>query len=242
MEPALEGQGAKPCGRSCLPWSSLLAAGAWSLQVCGGPAGLQVTGTGLSHTGDSGAQGAAQRAWGQRGVPRLAQGLGSPPLGPALPWALFGRVPQGGAQPVCTCRIAGWAEAALCWVGRHPGWAHLLTLGRAGWGSGDGELRQHLACRPLPCGQGEDCSMHAARLLTRLTGECETLARRPDRVLTQGHGKAGACRPGDRAQRGAQRMGGQPWPVGGRVREPREGPHLPEPREAADGPPQSRVS
>ena len=212
------------------------------MQVCGGPAGLQVTGTGLSHTGDSGAQGAAQRAWGQRGVPRLAQGLGSPPLGPALPWALFGWVPQGGAQPVCTCRIAGWAEAALCWVGRHHGWAHLLTLGRAGWGSGDGELRQHLACRPQPCGQGADCSMHAARLLTRLTGECETLARRPDRVLTQGHGKAGACRPGDRAQRGAQRMGGQPWPVGGRVREPREGPHLPEPREAADGPPQSRVS
>ena len=189
------------------------------MQVCGGPAGLQVTGTGLSHTGDSGAQGASRRAWGQRGGPRLAQGLGSPPLGPALPWALLGRVPQGGAQPVCTCRLAGWAEAALCWdghswVGRHPGWAHLLTLGRAGWGSGDGELRQHLACRPQPCGQGADRSMHAARLLTRLTGECETPARRPDRVLTQGHRKAGACRPGGRAQRGAQRTEDNPGPWG----------------------------
>lgn len=199
-----------------------------------------------AHTGDSGARGAARRAWGQRGGPRLAQGLGSRPLGPALPRALLSRVPQGGAQPMCTCRLAGWAEAVPCWdghswVGRHPGWAHLLALGRAGWGSGDGE-RQHLACRPQTRGQGADRSMHAARLLTPLTGECETPARRPDGALTQGHRKAGAGRPGGGAQRGAQRTGGQPWPAEGRVREPQEGPHLPEPREAADGPPQSRAS
>lgn len=100
------GRGAKLRGRSCLPRFSLLAAGARSLQVCGGPAGLQVTGTRFPRT--RGLQSLWRCSEGmeveRRPEPGPASGASE---GPAR------RGPQGGAQPVCTCRLDGWSE------GRH---------------------------------------------------------------------------------------------------------------------------
>ena len=94
-------RGAKLGGRSCLPWFSLLAAGTQSLQVCGGSAGLQVTGTRIARTRGF------QSPW------RCPEGLGAgrrPEAGPGSrvmtpgPQASEGpaqRGPRGGAQPVC---------------------------------------------------------------------------------------------------------------------------------------------
>lgn len=109
------GRGAKPRGRSCLPWFSLLAAGARSLQVCGGPAGLQVTGTRFPRT--RGLQSLWRCSEGmeveRRPEPGPASRVTTP--GPCASEGPARRGPQGGTQPVCACRPSGWSE------GRHAG-------------------------------------------------------------------------------------------------------------------------
>ena len=147
------------------------------------------------------------------------------------------RRPQVGAPPRAREGRVGvpcWGGQSRVGSGGSPRWAPLLALGV-------GELSQQLACRPQPRPQSGG-PQRAHCLLTGLTSKCAdpgTVARRGAHPGTQEERRVQAW---GRAQRGAQRTRRTSLVHGGPGARARGGPHLPEPREAAAGPPQTQVS